>query len=161
MENIRRAAPADAVRIAEIEIFNYRLNFYPIFRSDEYYFKELSVPQRAQELEALTDSIYVYDDGAVKGFAMINGSELVKLFTEPVLQGQSIGARLLAFAVNELGADHLYALEKNTRAIEFYKRNGFILTKEKKPEEGTDEFLVKLELCQICKNTGQVLKNML
>ena len=27
---IRQATAADAVRLAEIEIFNYRLNFYPI-----------------------------------------------------------------------------------------------------------------------------------
>ena len=41
---IRPAVEADLARIAEIEIFNYRLNFYPIFRCDEFYFEELTVP---------------------------------------------------------------------------------------------------------------------
>jgi len=37
------------------------------------------------------------------------------------------------------------ALEKNSRAIRFYERNGFHLTDEKKPEEDTAEYLVKLK----------------
>lgn len=149
---IRQSVPEDAMRIAEIEVFNYRLNFYPIFKSDEYYFNELTVQNEAERYSKLTDSIYVYDDGAVKGFVLIDGSEAIQLFVEPVLQGQSIGTCLLEFAVNEKGADHLYALEKNVRAIEFYKRSGFTLTDEKKYEEDTEELLVKLKFC---KTTGQ------
>lgn len=149
---IRQAITEDVMRIAEIEVFCYRLNFYPIFRNDGYYFNELTVQNEAERYAALTDSIYVYDDGAVKGFILINGSEIVQLFVEPVLQGQAIGRKLLEFAVNEKEADHLYALEKNVRAIEFYKRNGFIPTDEKKYEEDTVELLVRLKFC---KNTGQ------
>lgn len=32
MKNIRKAEADDLARIAEIELFNYRMNFYPIFR---------------------------------------------------------------------------------------------------------------------------------
>ena len=35
---IRKAKISDINRIAEIEIFNYRLNFYPIFKNDDFYF---------------------------------------------------------------------------------------------------------------------------
>ena len=42
---IRKANDKDLARIAEILIFNYRLYFYPIFQSDEYYFDELQVPR--------------------------------------------------------------------------------------------------------------------
>ena len=35
---IRKAEKKDLSRIAEIQILNYRLYYYPIFRSDEYYF---------------------------------------------------------------------------------------------------------------------------
>ena len=38
---IRPAQEADLARIAEMEIFNYRLNFYPIFLEDAFYFAEL------------------------------------------------------------------------------------------------------------------------
>ena len=55
------------------------------------------------------------------------------------------GEKLLAFAVEERGADHLWALEQNHRAIAFYERHGFVLTQERKPEDDTDKFLVLLK----------------
>lgn len=87
---------------------------------------------------------WVYDDGAVKGFVRMNGNEIEKLFVEPVLQGNGIGAALLLYAVN-CGCDHLWALEKNTRAIRFYQRHGFSVTTDRIPEEDTTEFLIRLE----------------
>ena len=45
---IRKATADDLIRIAEIEIFNYRLNFYPIFQNDDFYFNELQVPAVAE-----------------------------------------------------------------------------------------------------------------
>ena len=142
---IRKADISDLSRIAEIQVFNYRLYFYPIFQSDEYYFDELRVPSLMREYEAGLDSLYVYDDGVVKGFIKIEGTYIAKLFVEPVLQNASIGSQLLEYAVREHGADHLWALEKNTRAIRFYERHGFIATGEKKTEDGTTEYLVLLK----------------
>ncbi len=142
---IRKAGINDLSRIAEIQVFNYRLYFYPIFKSDEYYFDELRVPSLMQEYEAGLDSLYVYDDGVVKGFIKIEGTYIARLFVEPVLQNAAIGSRLLEYAVREHGADHLWALEKNTKAIRFYERHGFIATGEKKPEDGTTEYLLLLK----------------
>ena len=68
---IRKADSNDLSRIAEIQVFNYRLYFYPIFQSDEYYFDELRVPSLMLEYEAGLDTLYVYDDGVVKGFIKI------------------------------------------------------------------------------------------
>ena len=145
--NIRQAVRSDACRIAEIEIFNYRLNFYPIFQNDEFYFSELQVASAMDELdpESLQNTL-VYDDGVVKGFVLAEHREIRKLFVEPALQGRSIGADLLEYAVTELGAGFLWALEKNDRAIAFYQKHGFALTGEKIPEEDTTEFLVKMKL---------------
>jgi len=145
MNPIRKACQADAGRVAEIEIFNYRLNFYPIFQSDAFYFGEMQVLRLIQDNAETLDATYVYDDGVVKGFVRLMGTEVKKLFVEPVLQGRGIGAALLAFAVAEKGADSLWALEKNARAIVFYQRHGFYLTGERKPEAGTSEYLVRME----------------
>lgn len=145
MNCIRPAAAGDLPRIAEIEVFNYRLNFYPIFRSDAYYFTELTVPKLMQARASCLASILVYDDGAVKGFLLHDGPQVVKLFVEPVLQGRGIGAALLDYAVRELHVTWLWALEKNTRAIAFYARHGFVPTGEKVLEEDTDEYLIRLE----------------
>lgn len=147
-DNIRRAKAEDASRIAEIEIFNYRLYFYPIFRNDEYYFDELQVASEAETYrkdKALLEQTYVYDDGAVKGFIRIDGEEVKKLFVEPVLQGNSIGEKLLEFAVSHHNVKYLWALEKNVRAISFYERHEFHVTADRKPEDGTEEYLVRLE----------------
>ena len=145
MKNIRRAKAKDFERISEIEIFNYRLNFYPIFRDDEFYFSELSVSKKAKEYLPEAEKFFVYDDGAIKGFVMVEGKQVKKLFVEPVLQGNSIGAKLLDFAVFEKGADFLWALEKNKRAIAFYEHRGFCLSGERELEEGTEEYLVEMK----------------
>ena len=141
---IRKATAKDLSRIAEIQIFNYRLFFYPIFRSDEYYFDELQVPALMKEYESALDSLYVYDDGVVKGFIKIEGTYIARLFVEPVLQNGTIGSQLLEYAVKEHNADHLWALEKNVNAIRFYERHGFTATGEKKPEDDTTEYLILL-----------------
>jgi len=143
---IRKAVMQDACRLAEIEIFNYRLNFYPIFRSDAFYFGELQTAALMADYAAdpaLLDRTLVYDDGVVKGFLRLKGTQIEKLFVEPVLQGRGIGSALLQHAV-ALDADHLWALEKNTRAIAFYARHGFHPTGESMPEEDTSEYLIRL-----------------
>ena len=132
---IRPAATSDASRIAEIIVINYRVNFYPFFHNDPFYFAELNVLDTAAEYsegsEALLNT-YVYDDnGIVKGIIRVNGTEVVKLYVEPQFQSSGIGAELLRFAIDRFGADNLWALEYNTRGIAFYKRHGFQLTGEK------------------------------
>ena len=148
MSKIRQAARADIARLAEIEIFNYRLNFYPIFLCDEFYFGEKQVPKemkRYETEEGLLENTYVYDDGVVKGFIQIDGTKVAKLFVEPVLQGNGIGAELLDFAIKEKQVTHLWALEKNVKAIKFYERHGFHVTDEKELEADTTEYLVRME----------------
>ena len=136
---IRPAKTQDASRIAEIIITNYRVNFYPFFRNDEFYFSELNVVDMAAEYAEGSEELahtYVYDDnGVVKGIIRVNGTEVVKLYVEPQFQSGGIGGALLQFAVESLGADNLWALEYNTRGIAFYERHGFQLTGEKMIED--------------------------
>ena len=145
MNYIRQATINDLVRIAEIFVFNYRLNFYPIFQEDTFYFEELTVFNMVESFAKELDSIWVYDDGVVKGFIQIEKREVKRLFVEPVLQGKAIGTELLEYGIVEMDANHLWALEKNIKAIAFYKRHGFDTTNEKKYEEDTTEFLVRME----------------
>jgi len=158
---IRQALPADASRIAEMIVVNYRMNFYPFFRNDEFYFSELNVLDTAAEYAEGSENLlntFVFDDrGVVKGMMRVNGSELVKLYVEPQFQSSGIGAEMLGHAVNELGVNWLWALEYNERGIAFYKRHGFVLTGEKMIE---DEWvpLVKLALGKdISSDQGELL----
>ena len=145
MNYIRQAKINDLVRIAEIFVFNYRLNFYPIFQEDIFYFEELTVFNMVESFAKELDSIWVYDDGVVKGFIQIEKREVKRLFVEPVLQGKAIGTELLEYGIVEMDANHLWALEKNIKAIVFYKKHGFDTTNKKKYEEDTIEFLVRME----------------
>lgn len=95
--------------------------------------------------EDIIENIYVYDNGIIKGFIQMNGAEICKLYVDTSFQSEGIGNELIEFAVRELYADNLWALEKNVRAISFYQRHGFHLTGQKKFEEDTIEYLVKLE----------------
>ncbi len=149
MEFIRKAVPTDISRIAEMFVVNYRVNFYPFFNNDPFYFGELNVVDVAKEYsdgsEALKNT-YVYDDGVVRGFIRVNGDEIEKLFIEPQFQGRGIGGKLLRYAVETLNASFLWVLEYNKRGIAFYQRHGFELTGEKIME---DEWvpLLKMKLC--------------
>lgn len=156
MTHIRPASALDASRIAEIIITNYRVNFYPFFRNDPFYFGELNVVDMAagyaEGTEALRNS-YVYDDGVVKGIIRVSGDEIEKLFVEPTFQSQGIGAKLLDFAVNHLNGSHLWVLEYNTRGIEFYQRHGFMLANEKIME---DEWVPLLKMERTAKGDPHV-----
>ena len=59
-------------------------------------------------------------------------------------KAKEFGSALIEFAIKECHTDHLWALEKNTRAITFYQRHGFQLTGQKEFEEDTTEYIVKL-----------------
>ena len=148
-KNIRPASAADASRIAEMIVVNYRRNFYPFFKNDTFYFGELNVMSVATEYsegsKALKNS-YVYDDGVVRGMIRVSGIEIEKLYVEPQFQSNGIGAALLKFALYELNASELWALEYNKRGIAFYERNGFRLTGEKFMEDGWIPLLKMMHL---------------
>lgn len=147
-QHIRPARAEDASRLGEILVFNNRLNFYPIFQDDEYSFGEMQVIPVASEFLAdaqLMARTYVYDDGIVRGLIILDGDEVKRLFVDPCFQGRGIGAALLRFAVETHCATHLWALEKNVKALRFYQRHGFHVTDEKVFEEGTTEYLVHLK----------------
>lgn len=148
MEHIRPAAAEDLNRIAEIEIFNYRLNFYPIFRTDRYFFCEKNVPALTAFYASepgIVAHTAVYDDGVIKGFVRVNGEEIEKLFVEPVLQNKGVGDALIRYATEICGGKRLFVLEKNSRAIRFYERHGFHLTDQKKRVDDTNEYLIRME----------------
>lgn len=150
MKNIRKAKKEDLSRIAEIYVFNNRVNYWPIFKDEGFSFGELQVVAVADGYfgkEEVLKNITVYDDGIIKGFIHMTGTELSKIYVDPFFQSKGIGKELLEFAVKEYSADNLWALEKNKRAVSFYLKNGFQLTGERKLEEGTIEYIVHLSRC--------------
>lgn len=145
---VRKAGPEDLSRIAEIFVFNNRVNYFPIFKDETYSFGELQVVSLADgyfNKDEIIENLYVYDDGLVRGFLQMSCTEICKLYVDPFFQSRGVGSALIGYAVEEFHADHLWALEKNTRAVSFYQRHGFRLTGERTFEEGTTEYLVELK----------------
>ncbi len=148
MSYIRKAVPGDAWRLSEIEVFDYRQYFYPLFRTDAYFFSELNVPVLVQEYRDMPERIentFVYDDGVVQGFVRVNGEEIEKLFVEPAFQNRWIGSELLVHAIRFSEAKWLLVLEKNERAIRLYERYGFHMTEHRQRVDDTNEYLVRME----------------
>ncbi len=146
--DIRKAITDDLSRIAEIYVFNNRVNFFPIFKDESFSFGELQVVPLVNHYfkkDEIIRNLYVFDNGLIKGFIQMNGTEICKLYVDTFFQSEKIGNQLIEFAIKELHANNLWALEKNVRAISFYQRHGFHLTGQKKLEEDTTEYLVKLE----------------
>ena len=149
MASIRKAIPSDACRLAEIEVFDYRLHFYPLFRTDHYFFSELNVPVLMKEYGYEPERIertYVYEeDGVVKGFVRVNDEEIEKLFVESVFQGMGVGGALLEYVIQNTKATYLLVLEKNEGAIRLYERHGFHMTEHRQRVDDTEEYLVRME----------------
>ncbi|MBQ4088420.1 MAG: GNAT family N-acetyltransferase [Clostridia bacterium] len=138
----------DISRIAEILVFVKRINFRQIFQNDAYSFGELQVLKVAEEYSdpEMLEHIWVYDDGIVKGLIHIEGAEVRTLYVDSFFQNSGIGAQLLEFAKSEFHVNYLWAIEKNVNAIRFYKAHGFHKTDIRKFEEGTTEYLIKMEI---------------
>ena len=87
----------------------------------------------------------IINNGIVKGLIHIEGNEIVELYVDYFFWDQGIGSQLIEFAKANYPVTFLWAIEKNTDAIRFYEAHGFRLTDTKKFEEGTTEYLVKME----------------
>ena len=148
MNHIRKATIADVSRIAEILVFTKRMNYRPIFQNDKVSFGEIQVLPLAQEYlksPELLEPIWVYDDEFVKGVLHVEDNGIQELYVDSFFQNQGIGGKLIDFAIQKCQAKSLFVLEKNTGAIRFYERHGFVMTKERQLEPGTTEFIVKME----------------
>ena len=69
--NIRKAEIEDLSRVAEIFVFNNRINFFPIFKNEGYSFGELQVVSLIDNYfkkDEIINNIYVFDNGIIKGF---------------------------------------------------------------------------------------------
>lgn len=146
--NIRKAAACDLSRIAEIFVFNNRINYYPIFKQESFSFGELQVVSLIDNYfskeEVLGNLFVAEDNGIVKGFMEIRQTELGKLYVDPCFQNCGIGEKMIEYAKQNFHVSFLWALEKNTKARKFYNRHGFYENGEAELEEGTSEYRLKL-----------------
>ena len=157
---IMKANKDDLSRIAEILVFVKRITYRSIFHNDAYSFGELQVIPVAEQYSKaeIFDNIWVYEEaGIVKGMIHIEDYEVVELYVDYFFQGQGIGSELIEFAKKEYGVRFLWTLEKNQDAIKFYEVHGFSKTGNRQLEEGTPEYIVKMEMYE--GRTNESLRN--
>lgn len=79
--------------------------------------------------------VYVYESaGKIQGFVGLTGEYIEGIFVSGEMQSQGIGKRLLDHMKAIKDTLHLSVYQKNTRAIRFYQREGFVIQ-----HEGLDE----------------------
>lgn len=90
---------------------------------DEQYWKKNYELVKGMLLES---EVYVYDENKeVYGFIGINGEHIEGLFIASEFQSRGIGKSLLDFMRKKKERLHLNVYQKNIRAINFYKKEGF------------------------------------
>lgn len=82
----------------------------------------------------LDAEIYVYEEDDVHGFVGLAGNYIAGIFVEKAWQSAGLGKQLLDHVKKIKSELSLSVYEKNNRAINFYKREGFATR-----EEGIDE----------------------
>lgn len=106
-------------------------NFIPVG-----YWKANAPMVREQLLSA---EIYVYEtDENILGFVGIQGDYLAGIFVKESSRSMGVGRQLLNYVKKIHPALSLNVYQKNSRAVEFYKREGFSVVSEG-IDEGTGE----------------------
>ena len=142
---IRKATESDLVRIAEISVFVKRINYRQIFCDDDFSFNKLTVVDTINTQRDFLDDLWVYEsDSIVKAYIHICDSEIKELYVDHFFQGEGIGAELIYYAVTQESANYLWVLEKNTRAISFYEKNGFKMSDDRRQWNDTGQYIVKM-----------------
>lgn len=134
---VRKAKVSDAERISEIHVFSWRISYRHML-SDEILFNTLKVQtslnKHRQNLTSGDETLWVYDDGIIKGFmaAVEEGKflEIKAIYIDPAFYREGCGAALMKFA-EEYAASQgvtqifLWVLEGNTPARSFYEKHGY------------------------------------
>lgn len=132
---IRRMAGSDLDAVAQIWLES-NLDAHGFVQADYWHGKIDEVRKQIANAE-----VYVYEDGGgVEGFIGLNAGHIAGLFVRQGSRSRGIGARLLGLAKalrDELSLD---VYTQNTRALSFYKREGFrVMSEDCDAETGQTE----------------------
>ena len=121
---IRPATPDDAPAVARVfgDSRAEAMPWLPVLHTPE--------EDLAWFTKQLAGEAYVWDEGGILGYAVLNGDELHDLYIAPEAQGRGIGSALFARVQEARPAGfHLWAFRDNTRARGFYERRGCVVVR--------------------------------
>lgn len=124
---IRRAEEIDISEIAKIfrVIRNHDLPYLPHLHTTD------------EDLEHFKNKVFKEDklfiaesEGKIVGFIAFNNEWVNHLYVLPKYQNQGLGKEFLSKAKEDSKSLSLWVFQKNTRAKEFYEKNGFVWVKD-------------------------------
>ena len=137
-ENIRRFESKDLDRIMEIWL-NTNIEAHDFI--DEKYWRDNFGMVKEMMPSA---ELYVFEENSeIKGFVGVMDNYIAGIFVDVNNKSRGIGKKLLDFVKDKKDSLELSVYEKNTRAMNFYKREGFEIG-EKNIDENTDEVEIKM-----------------
>ncbi len=138
---IREYKNSDSERVMEIWL-SANLDAHSFIRAE--YWKECY----SFTAESIGNAeVYVSEnEGIITGFIGLDGDNIEGIFVDSGFRSRGIGKSLIEFVKKRRGKLTLCVYEKNRRAAEFYKREGFFPVR-KKPDisTGETEILMKWE----------------
>lgn len=130
---IRKFENSDTAEVMQLWL-NGKLDAHP-FIEKEYWqanFQEV-------EKQLLDAEVFVYEqDGQIKGFIGLMGNYIAGIFVDRNSRSTGIGQKLLDYVKDRHEALLLEVYQKNQRAIDFYRRQGFIISSEQVDEEADE-----------------------
>ncbi|QUJ66237.1 GNAT family N-acetyltransferase [Photobacterium sp. GJ3] len=138
--HLRNAAQADVHTIADIHVRSWKTAFDGLM--PDRYIESYTLPDRVEEWQKIirsnAETVVVAESGdKVVGFMsysvhpeQVGTIELSKLYLCPTVYGKRLGSRFLNYLeidAQALGMTniHLYVLDNNESAIQFYSKHGF------------------------------------
>jgi GNAT superfamily N-acetyltransferase len=129
---LRSAAPADALAVARVHVRAWQTAYRDLLPAG--YLDDLRAEDRAARYTfGRSDgprTTVALVDGALVGFSTIHGAELCALHVDPDAWRRGVGSALIARARADLAAAgiaeaHLWLLDGNARAQQFYAHDGW------------------------------------
>jgi len=132
---IRQARRSDAETIATIfaKARGASMPYLPELHSaaeDIAYFRDVVLA---------TEVVCVAERNEIVGFCAIRDHWLNHLYVDPDHQRTGIGTALLAVAAKQSPVLNLWVFQRNTNAIRFYKKHGFVLVKQTDGKENEEK----------------------
>ena len=128
---ITASTNTDWPRMAEIWESAVRATHDYLSAEDSEYYKARIMTYFGQ----VNSYLYKTTDGITAGFIGIADGNIEMLFVDNDFRGKGIGSQLVAFAVEELGANKVDVNEQNHLATGFYIRMGFRIV-GRSPQDG-------------------------
>ena len=100
-----------------------------------------------------SESYLAIENEKITGFIAMAEDLLAAIFVNNNMQGKGIGKKLLNFIKEKRSTIQLKVYKKNTKTVEFYKRQDFNILSENK-EEATGEFEFLMEWKNIKENNS-------